>query len=84
MPAFVIWTVWILLFLAIEIPAVFNAKKGDTFTEVWRRFFRIRGGHDQYGNPIKPFPLWIGIPIHTGIVAFGIWLIGHMAFGLWG
>lgn len=78
------WALWIVAFLAVELPAVFNSKKGDTFTESWRRFLRIRGGYDDLGRPLKPFPLWVSITLHTGIVVFGVWLIGHMAFGLWG
>lgn len=80
----VYWLLWVAAFLAVEIPSIFNARKGDTFSEVWWRFFRIKGGLDKHGNQMRPLPLALGIPIHVGIVAFGVWLIGHLGFGLWG
>lgn len=82
------WVLWIVAFLAVELPAVFNAKKGDTFSEAWWRFLRIRTGKvvGPQGDVVyvKPWPLWISVPLHLIIVAFGVWLIGHLGFGLWG
>lgn len=80
----VFWGVWITAFIVVEIPAVFNARKGDTFTESWRRWLHIKGGYDGVGQPVKPYPLWIGIPVQVAIVSFGVWLIGHLGFGWWG
>lgn len=34
-----LWVVWALQFLAIELPALFNKKDGDTLTEVVRYIF---------------------------------------------
>jgi len=36
---FGLWGVWILMFFAIEIPALLNKKDGDTWTEVVRYIF---------------------------------------------
>lgn len=33
------WVVWVLMFFAIEVPALFNKKKGDTLSEVIRYAF---------------------------------------------
>ena len=34
-----LWVLWILQFFAIEVPALFNKKKGDTWSEVLRYIF---------------------------------------------
>lgn len=34
-----LWVVWILVFFAIELPALANKKDGDTWTEVLRYIF---------------------------------------------
>ena len=39
MENFLPWIVWALLFLGIELPALFNKKPGDTLTEVVRYIF---------------------------------------------
>lgn len=70
----VFWALWVGAFLAYELPAVFNAAQEDTFSEFFWGLFRINDS----------LPLWQSIPIHGAIVAFGVWLIGHLAFGLWG
>lgn len=82
------WGGWIVAFLLVEIPAVCNAKLGDTFSETWWRWLRIGHG-DRVMNRgelqvLKRFPLWVAIPLRLLIVAFGVWLIGHLGFGLWG
>lgn len=82
------WAGWIIAFLAVELPAVFNAKLGDSFSETWWRWLHIKGGMrptpDGGVVAVKPLPLWAAIPIRMVIVAFGVWLIGHLGFGLWG
>lgn len=70
----VFWALWVGAFLAYELPAVFNAAQEDTFSEFFWGLFHINDS----------LPLWQSIPIHGAIVAFGVWLIGHLAFGLWG
>jgi len=83
------WGLWIAAFLAVELTAVFNARLGDTSSEAWWRYLRIKTGPvvTQDGKRIqyfKPWPLWIAVPLRLVVVAFGIWLIGHLGFGLWG
>lgn len=70
----IFWALWVGAFLAYELPAVINGAQGDTFSEFFWGLFRIN----------ETLPLWQSIPIHATIVAFGIWLIGHLGFGLWG
>jgi hypothetical protein len=71
----VYWVIWVLgLFLVPELIAVFNNTKGDTFSETWWNVF------DTNNN--EPTALtYVGIAV-TFIT--GIWLIGHLSFGLWG
>lgn len=83
------WLLWISAFLIVEVRAVFNAKLGDTFSESWWRYLRIKTGTvvTKEGHTVayeKPWPMWFSIPLRIAIVAFGIWLIGHLGFGLWG
>jgi hypothetical protein len=82
------WAGWIIAFLAVELPAVFNARLGDTFSETWWRWLHIKGGMRPTPDgglvAVKPLPLWAAIPIRIVIVGFGVWLIGHLGFGLWG
>lgn len=88
------WGFWIAAFLAVELPAVFNARKGDTLSEQLWRWLRINGGRfrakelhplpDGTMKLVKPFPLWATIGVRIVIVGFGLWLTGHVAFGLWG
>ena len=49
MENFAPWAVWGLLFVAIELPALFNKKDGDTLTEVVRYIFGFskRAGDTQ-------------------------------------
>jgi hypothetical protein len=82
------WGLWITAFLAVELPAVFNGRLGDTFSETWWRWLHIRGGMrptpDGRAIYVKPLPLWLAIPIRIVIVGFGVWLIMHLGFGWWG
>ncbi len=36
------WLVWIVMFFAIELPAAFNRKKGDTLSEHLWKWFSIK------------------------------------------
>lgn len=83
------WFLWIAAFLVVELYAVFNAKLGDTFSESWWRYLRIKTGNvtTKDGRVVayeKPWPLWVSLPLRAVIIAFGVWLIGHLGFGLWG
>lgn len=70
------WVAWVGMFLALELPAVFNAVKNDTFSEhVWmvtkpflKKWFKA--------SPV----VWIGRGV-TGTLL--VWLFGHFLFGIW-
>jgi hypothetical protein len=34
-----LWIAWLLMFVAIEVPAIFNKKRGDTWSSVVRYMF---------------------------------------------
>lgn len=67
------WIAWLLGFVALEGIALARKAKGDTLSEhVWG-WFRVRDA--------RPTPLvWLlRVPLLVG----GVWLTGHLAFGLW-
>lgn len=69
----VAWIAWGAVFLVIELPAVFDARRGNTLSEhVWRYVTRPFG--------TGSLPAWIG---RGGVAAFLIWLTGHLVFGWW-
>lgn len=71
----VYWMVWLLVGLTVpELYAVFNNDTGDTFSEFWWHLFGITGRA----------PLWLHVSGTIFTVAFGTWLVGHLAFGWWG
>lgn len=87
--AVLFWGLWIASFLAVEIPSIFNARLGDTFSEAWWRYLRIKTGEVRTSDGarvkyFRAFPLWVAIPVRLVIIAFGVWLIGHLGFGMWG
>lgn len=66
-----LWIAWGAAFLVIEGVALVNKQPGDTLSEhVWR-WFRIKGKS----------PSWTAA--RFGLLAFLVWLTGHLAFGLW-
>lgn len=69
------WIAWVVVaFLPLELYAVFNKDPGDTFSENWWALFGILGDA----------PVWLHV---TGVlitIVTGVWLTGHLAFGLWG
>jgi len=67
------WTAWILFFLVVEAAALIRKAPGDTFSEHWWSLFRVR----------ERVPLPARIVLLVVQVGFGIWLIGHLAFGWW-
>lgn len=59
--------------LALEILALWDKDRGDTLSEhVWK-VFMIRDGRNT--------PL--GIVLRTVLLAFMVWLTGHLVFGVW-
>lgn len=56
------WILWILMFFALELPAIFNTEKNDTFTEHVTTYLPMEVAVAVYGA----LALWI--PVH-----FFIW-----------
>ena len=69
----VAWAVWILFFLVVEGVALARRGKNDTFSEHWWRLFRVR----------ERTPVWLRLVLTAVQLAFGTWLVGHLAFGWW-
>lgn len=69
----VAWIVWILFFVVVEGVALARKRKGDTFSEHWWALFRVRASA----------PRWLKVTLTVVQLAFGVWLVGHLAFGLW-
>ena len=65
------WIVWIIMFFAIEIPAILNKQKGDTLSEHIWMWFSIKD--KSSGWRIRRFSL---LSILT-------WLIVHIISGGW-
>lgn len=66
-----LWVVWLLQFVAIEAPALFNKKRGDTLSEVIRYAFGFskRAG-DLQSN---------GMRARRGaFYAFSFWFLDHI------
>jgi hypothetical protein len=70
----VFWALWLLAFGFYEGQAIFNAAEGDTFSEFWWILFKTN----------TDIPLWWSIVSRVAVAGFGVWLIGHLGFGLWG
>lgn len=58
----VLWAAWVAAFFALEIPAVLNAKKGDTLSEQFRLWFRVRYvlGRVVFLVAFYAFAVWFG------------------------
>lgn len=67
------WAVWILFFLIVEAAALRSKRKHDTFSEHWWALFRVR---EKTPRPVRAALLAVQL-------GFGVWLIGHLALGLW-
>lgn len=68
-PYLAAWIFWILMFFAIELPAVFNRQDGDTLSELVWNVFAIRG---------KP----IGWQLRRLALVLGLgWLVAHFLTG---
>lgn len=69
------WIAWVALaFLPLELYAVFNKTQGDTFSENWWALFGI----------LNRVPVWWHVAGVLVTIVTGVWLTGHLAFGLWG
>lgn len=67
----VAWLLWIFMFFAIEMPAIWDKKPGNTLSEhVWK-WFAITGK-----------PKWWRIR-RIGLASFLVWLVTHFITGGW-
>lgn len=74
-----IWATWLLLFVIFEGIALMDRDPGDTFTEHFRRWLRLRTPSVQTRR--TQVEMWIGRVL---VLLFGAWLTTHMAFGWFG
>ncbi|MFI0355078.1 hypothetical protein [Actinomadura sp. 9N407] len=70
-PYLAAWILWIMMFFAIELPAVFNRQQGDTLSEVIWNIFAIRG--KPVGWQLRRLALLVGL----------VWLVAHLVTGGW-
>lgn len=75
------WIIWLGLFVALEGFALLDKDPGDTFTEHFRRWMRLRTPVVGSSNRLQRACWWIS---RTVVVLFGAWLTTHMAFGWFG
>ncbi|MBO2445776.1 hypothetical protein J4573_01610 [Actinomadura barringtoniae] len=68
-PFLAAWIFWILMFFAIELPAVFNRQPGDTLSELIWGVFAVRG--KPFGWQLRRLALLIGLG----------WLLAHLLTG---
>ncbi|MFI0411252.1 MULTISPECIES: hypothetical protein [unclassified Actinomadura] len=68
-PYLAAWIFWILMFFAIELPAVFNRQPGDTLSELVWNVFAIRG--KPLGWQLRRLALVLGLG----------WLVAHFLTG---
>jgi len=67
------WVAWIAWFAVLEGAALYRRRTGDTLSEhVWR-WAAVKG-------PRSSARTWAG---RLAVLAGGIWLTGHLAFGIW-
>lgn len=73
----VAWVSWLAWFGVWEIAGlmyqVLGHQEGMTFSDHWWGWFGVR----------DPRPTWLTWTSRAGMVVFGCWLIGHLAFGWW-
>ncbi|MEU5878191.1 hypothetical protein [Spirillospora sp. NPDC047279] len=67
------WALWIVFFLLVEGYALLRKRKGDTFSEHWWTLFHV---HSKVPKSIR-------LVLVVLQLAFGTWLVGHLAFGWW-
>jgi hypothetical protein len=68
-----LWIAWILAFAILEGIGLLDRRPGGTFSELVWDLFRVRDRRPTVAT-------WIGRAL---LLAAGIWLTGHLAFGWW-
>ena len=67
------WVAWIAAFVILEGAALIRRREDETLSaHVWR-WFAVRGPRDSART-------WAGRGV---LLAAGVWLTGHLAFGWW-
>ncbi|HNP65788.1 MAG TPA: hypothetical protein PKH39_17785 [Woeseiaceae bacterium] len=67
-----LWVVWIAQFIAIEVPALFNKKDGDTWSEVLRYIF----GFSKRAGDIQSHGMRAR---RVSFYAVSAWFIAHIS-----
>lgn len=71
------WVVWLVVtvgwFLAMELPALRSREPGDTLSEHFWSWLRVR---DRRSTPLT-------VAGRVGLAAFLVWLAGHLSMGWW-
>ncbi|MEW2354509.1 hypothetical protein [Spirillospora sp. NPDC029432] len=70
-PYLAAWIFWVMMFFAIELPALFNRQRGDTLSEVIWNVFAVRG--KPAGWQLRRLALLVGL----------VWLVAHLVTGGW-
>lgn len=70
-PYLAAWIFWVMMFFAIELPALFNRQQGDTLSEVIWNVFAVRG--KPAGWQLRRLALLVGL----------VWLVAHLVTGGW-
>ncbi len=65
------WLVWIVMFFAIEVPAIFNKQEGDTLSEHIWKWFSVNV--KSKGWRIR----------RIGLMATFCWIVVHLFTGGW-
>jgi hypothetical protein len=78
MPIFtILWIIWAVFGIGLELLTVFNHEQGDTLSEtIWKwvtgQFYKDRS-----------IPVWFAWMNRIILAAFFIWLAPHLILGIW-
>lgn len=67
------WASWVVFFLVVEGIAVVRGPVGSTFSEHWWSVFHTR----------EKVPTWARVALGVVQIGAGVWLVGHLTFGIW-
>lgn len=67
------WITWFAAFLVIETWALIRKQPDDTWSEHWWSVFAVR-------RKVHPAVRAVLVAVQ---LTFGVWLTGHLAFGIW-
>lgn len=72
MPWRIYWALWIVMGFMIPETIALILGKGTLSDTIWY-WFRVKDG----------IPIWHWTILHFFLLAFMVWLLGHMAFRIW-